>query len=61
MSSEEFRFMLWVRNSDGTWTMRSRGTGRGQIEREVTAISRKAVWRFVSRYEGLLAESVARA
>ena len=61
MSSDEFRFMLWEQDCDGTWKLRCRSNTRGLIERETTTIPRHAVWRFVSQYQGVLAESVTRS
>lgn len=61
MSSDEFRFMLWEQDCDGTWKLRRRSKTRGPVEREAATMPRNVAWRFVSQYGGVLAESVARA
>ena len=60
MSSDEFRFMLWEQDCDGTWKLRRRSKTRDPVEREAATIPQNAVWRFVSQYHGVLAESVTR-
>ena len=57
MSSEEYRFMLWVQNSDGTWVLWSRNRLRGPVEAEISAVPPNVRWRCVGMYDGILAES----
>jgi len=58
MSSQEFQFMLWVQDSDGAWKLRKRSRRREEIENEASRLPRTTTWRFVSLFEGLLAESL---
>jgi hypothetical protein len=59
MSSEEYSFMLWVQNSDGTWGLVRYGRLRGPLEEEAHRIARDVPWRLVSLYGGVLEESTA--
>lgn len=61
MKTTKFRFLLWQRNSDGTWMLRTRSTKRTRVERLLRKIPRNVAWRFVDLRGGLLAQSLARA
>ena len=61
MKKAKFRFLLWQRNSDGTWTLRSRSATRARVERTIRRIPRSAVWRMVDVQNGLLAQSLVQA
>lgn len=60
MSSEEFKFVVWERDQDGTWYLRSRGETRGPVEQDVRNASEDSIWCFVSQDCGVLAESINR-
>ena len=57
MSSEEFNFMLWVQNSDGTWQLQCRNRLRGPVEEEAHKIAQDVPWRLVALHGGFLEES----
>lgn len=57
MSSEEYKFMLWVQDSDGTWGLQRHSRLRGPVEEEAHTIARDVPWRLVALYGGVLEES----
>ena len=57
MSYEEYRFMLWVQNPDGSWVLWSRNRLRGPVEAEIRAVPSNVRWRYVGMYDGVIAES----
>ena len=60
MSSNDCRFMLWVREPDGQWILRRTSRQRATIESETSALPSTSAWRMVSLWDGVLAESVVR-
>jgi hypothetical protein len=61
MQSEEFGFMLWVQDPNGAWKLWRRSRQRQEIEDEAVRLPRSINWRFLSLYEGVLADSFVRA
>ena len=61
MSSEEYRFMLWIQTPEGHWTLWSRSRRRDLVERELKTVPPGAAWRLVGLHDGLLAESASAA
>ena len=61
MRTTRFRFLLWQRNSDGTWMLRTRSAERTRVERFLRKMPVGVAWRFVDLRGGLLAQSLARA
>ena len=60
MSSNEYQFMLWVLETDGSWALRRTSTQRASIEEEARTLPGDRAWRMVSLWDGVLAESLAR-
>lgn len=56
----EFKFVLWERDHDGTWYLRSRSETRGPVEKDVRSTPENSIWCFVSQDHGVLAESINR-
>jgi len=60
MSSKDYRFMLWVREPDGGWELRQTSGQRTSIEEETGTLPLNMMWRMVSLWDGVLAESLVR-
>ena len=60
MSTDDFKYVLWEQDRDGTWYLLSRGKTRILVEQVARMTPKDSVWRFVSQEHGLLAESIHR-
>jgi len=61
MSANDCQFMLWVREPQGDWVLRRTSRQRATIESEAGRLPSTSPWRMVSLWDGVLAESLARA